>query len=416
MGNYPLLSQLSMQQLPKTVAAVTASQGKEPPLQATTATKERRLCKPGSTSPQCKGYGGSLPGRLRPHPMERLSCSVVVPWPSVALGCATPSEGTPIPAWEVPSEILVSRLNLQAKKHAPSFRALVLINVGTALCAAFVQHVTKPCMANRLAEVEHPVVCAPQWLPMLVASNSHEMQSRGQAMRRLVNPGCTARFEVSGEVNLLPDTASFVPTILVDVDGTQIGFPVDETTPTTSCDQIAAIAVSDKTVRGVSFLIKQGFSLGFIGTAGEPIEFKYWNGLEKKEYFVQFQYTMETNGQLGRFDDPFELVVSEAPFCRPCESGCSYYSIDVGGVSVAKVPVGAERCVENAGACELTVSGETRTCYDGGLATSPECYTPCAELEPHRHRRRRYRHRRRRRRGRYRCRRRRRRRRRHHRL
>ena len=63
-----------------------------------------------------------------------------------------------------------SGLNLQAEKHASSFRALVLIGVAAAFCAAYTPQNTKSCAASKLAEVDHPVVCPPQWLPVLLAS------------------------------------------------------------------------------------------------------------------------------------------------------------------------------------------------------------------------------------------------------
>jgi len=273
----------------------------------------------------------------------------------------------------------VSPVHKQAKKHASSVRELVLIGVAAAFYATFIPHITKSSVASGIEKIEHPFTCPPQWLPVVLASNSHEMLSTRRRTAE-ANPGCTARFQVSGEVNQLPDTASFVP-IVVTLDGTQIGFPVDGTTTTTSCDQIAAIGVNDGNVRGVSFLITAGFSLGFIGVSDEDIEFKYWNGLEKKEYFVKFVYSMVANGQGGTFADPFELVLSETPFCRPCSS-CSHYSIDQNGVSVAKIEVGTETtCVDNAGTCEVTV-GETRSCYAGGDATSLKCYTPCEVPAP----------------------------------
>ena len=64
------------------------------------------------------------------------------------------------------------RSNLQAKNHASGFRALVLIGVAASFYAAFTPHITKPCVASRLAEAEHPVTCPPQWLLSLLATAS----------------------------------------------------------------------------------------------------------------------------------------------------------------------------------------------------------------------------------------------------
>ena len=61
-------------------------------------------------------------------------------------------------------------------KDASSIRAVVLIGVAAAFCATFV---TKPCVASKLAELHNPVACPPQWLPVLVASNSHEGNATG---------------------------------------------------------------------------------------------------------------------------------------------------------------------------------------------------------------------------------------------
>ena len=59
----------------------------------------------------------------------------------------------------------------KAKKDASSFHALVLIVVvAAAFCATFTPHMTKPGVASKLAEVNHPVVVPPQWLPVLLAS------------------------------------------------------------------------------------------------------------------------------------------------------------------------------------------------------------------------------------------------------
>ena len=39
-------------------------------------------------------------------------------------------------------------------------------------CAAFVMYETKTRVASKLAEINHPVACPPQWLPVLLAASS----------------------------------------------------------------------------------------------------------------------------------------------------------------------------------------------------------------------------------------------------
>jgi len=65
----------------------------------------------------------------------------------------------------------------QAMKDASSFRALVLIGAAAAFCAAFTPHGTKPCVVSTLAEANHPVMCPPQWLPVLLAFHSGQDDS-----------------------------------------------------------------------------------------------------------------------------------------------------------------------------------------------------------------------------------------------
>ena len=120
-------------------------------------------------------------------------------------------------------------------------------------------------MASKLAEADHAVVSPPQWLPVLLASSSHETPV----------VACVPRAHwVIGNVKNFSATASMVPAI-VTLDGVQIGHPVDEASDgTTSCDQVAAIGVADGIVRGVSHHIAKGFAIGVVGTGGELIEFR----------------------------------------------------------------------------------------------------------------------------------------------
>ena len=52
---------------------------------------------------------------------------------------------------------------IQAKKHESTSRAAIVL--AAALCAVLIPYTTKPCVAGKLAEVEHAVACSPQWLP-----------------------------------------------------------------------------------------------------------------------------------------------------------------------------------------------------------------------------------------------------------
>ena len=193
------------------------------------------------------------------------------PLDSMRLRCAlVPASPPPLlAAWATPctSPLHTQRiLKLQAKEHSSPFRALVLIGVAAAFCAAFIPNTTKPCVASKLAEADHAVVSPPQWLPVLLASSSDD--------RRLSTVAACVPHWVSGEVNSFSATASMVPAI-VTLDGVQIGHPV-ETGPsgTTSCDEIASLGVDDGIVRGVSVRINQGFSVPIIGNGGELIEFR----------------------------------------------------------------------------------------------------------------------------------------------
>ena len=52
---------------------------------------------------------------------------------------------------------------------ASRFRALALIGAAATLCATFAPHVTRPSVASKRAETDHPDVWPPQWLPVLLA-------------------------------------------------------------------------------------------------------------------------------------------------------------------------------------------------------------------------------------------------------
>ena len=108
---------------------------------------------------------------------------------------------------------------------------------------------------------DRPVACpAPQWLPVLLASTSHDAPATRRRMEDAINPGCTAHYSVTEGVSSLPDAASMMPAY-VTLNGSQIGYPADGTTQETSCDQIAAVAVGTSSVRGTSSFIEQGYSV-----------------------------------------------------------------------------------------------------------------------------------------------------------
>ena len=50
---------------------------------------------------------------------------------------------------------------------ASRFRALALIGAAATLCATFAPHVTRPSVASKRAETDHPDVWPPQWLPVV---------------------------------------------------------------------------------------------------------------------------------------------------------------------------------------------------------------------------------------------------------
>ena len=124
-------------------------------------------------------------------------------------------------------------------------------------------------MASKLAEVDHAVVSPPQWLPVLLASSSHEALSTRQLVA-----ACSPHY-VLGNVNSFSATASIVPAFVM-LDGVRIGHPVEKRPDgSTSCDEIASLGVDDGIVRGVSFRIDElGFEVPIIGNNGELIEFR----------------------------------------------------------------------------------------------------------------------------------------------
>ena len=253
---------------------------------------------------------------------------------------------------------LPPHLTLQANVHASRYRALALIGVTAVFCNRFmphIQHITNPGVASKPAEVEHPVACPPQWLPVLqgpifLDPRSQKWLPRGVDLPPSSLPDdCPPRW-VIGEVSRFSGVASMVPAVPM-LDGVQIGHPV-ETGPSDRanfCDQIASFGVEDGIVRGVSFHIQSGFSVPIIANAGEQIEFGYWNGVTGKEYFSDFRYTMVDSGQIGSFapGGAFQLVLRDASYCPLCES-CTNYLLDLGSsmATVARMTRDRVHCTE----------------------------------------------------------------------
>ena len=59
-----------------------------------------------------------------------------------------------------------------------------LLNLAAVLCAAFIPHMTKPSVASKQTEANHPVACPLQWLPVILAANTPVATTNG---RRLSN-------------------------------------------------------------------------------------------------------------------------------------------------------------------------------------------------------------------------------------
>ena len=127
---------------------------------------------------------------------------------------------------------------------------------------------------------------------------------------RACTAGCKPHFHTSEDLDDHVDTATMVPAS-VSLDGKPFGFPSDGTTEKNTCDELAAVG-ADGVIRGVSSPIEQGFALGFIATIGEQVHFKYWNGKQKQEYEVKYDFQMTKNAQLGSFGKPLVLELGKA--------------------------------------------------------------------------------------------------------
>ena len=209
-------------------------------------------------------------------------------------------------------------------------------------------------MTSKLAEVNHPVACPLQWLPVLLATASTS-DSQLPLEPYLPNPGCAAHYNTSsaGQYNYSVQ-AQWAP-IELQFNGSKFGYDIDaEVNSTTSCDQMAAlglnIAKQELEIRGVSSLVPGGYHLGWLGAEGEEIEFRYWNGQEEKEYFVHERFTMGGWGSVENFQGSFGqtgpkvLELAAIPPCG-CQIGCKKYTNQFGTTDLNS----NDECVEDNG-------------------------------------------------------------------
>eukprot|EP00964_Phaeocystis_antarctica_P079224 scaffold49346_cov51-Phaeocystis_antarctica.AAC.2 len=141
----------------KQVAAEQAEAKQKTKMKKVKATKEEATKKVAEDAAPVEATKEEAAVHLaRPH-----QCQWPIAWLGSAWKAAPPSPCGPC-----------GHLRLWAKKDASSFRMLVLIGVAAAFCAAFNPHMTKPSVASKLVEINHPDACPPQWLPVLLASSS----------------------------------------------------------------------------------------------------------------------------------------------------------------------------------------------------------------------------------------------------
>merc|ERR1719491_160514 len=171
---------------------------------------------------------------------------------------------------------------------------------------------------------------------------------------------------------------------LATLDGKKFGYgyepsvDIPPTTEDTSCDEIAAFGKDNdgkETVRGVSTLVPQSFSLGIIGVAGETITFKYYRASEDREYYVEFQYIMEAGGQIGGGfgGGGFTLVLLRDPPCIPCAT-CTQFKASFNGDTETPLPAG-QKCAPKAGRCAVTIANVfTEECLNNDLVS---CFESC---------------------------------------
>mmetsp|Transcript_7713 Transcript_7713/g.18112 ORF Transcript_7713/g.18112 Transcript_7713/m.18112 type:complete len:206 (-) Transcript_7713:240-857(-) len=191
---------------------------------------------------------------------------------------------------------------------------------------------------------------------------------------------CTSKHFVDADLSERSDDGTMVPGT-VSLDGVPKGFPSQGNLA--SCDQIAAIGPNGPNdVRGVSDLIEQGFSLGWLGTTGEEIEFRYWSEADQKEYYVHEKYVMGTisDNTLAHMATPMNLALSLAPYQAPCGCavGCSHVKMTFSGYSWMNVNQGECEAIEGTCQTKEKVGETTRTCHTSADSASANCFTPCA--------------------------------------
>ena len=98
---------------------------------------------------------------------------------------------------------------------------LVLIGVAATFRTAFLPHTTKPSVASKLAQTNHPVAVPPQWLPVLLAANTPRPPTNN---RRLLDNTFASKAELRtavGEYNTDVNAAEAKsgPVINWDVSG-----------------------------------------------------------------------------------------------------------------------------------------------------------------------------------------------------
>ena len=143
---------------------------------------------------------------------------------------------------------------------------------------------------------------------------TYAVASQRRASRRLqtTNLGCTARFVASANLSFMPVAAFVVPAVVVDTsDELPMGFPSDGTSAATTCDQLIAVGVSDGKVRGTSDYLSSGFTLAYLGTAGEEIEFRFWHAASQTEYYSRDRVTMMADGRLGNLSTPYVMRMTK---------------------------------------------------------------------------------------------------------
>ena len=101
---------------------------------------------------------------------------------------------------------------------------------------AFIPNSVKPCVASKLAEIDRPVVCPPQWLPVLLASREGVLRA-GLAASTACS---TKHYILSSTDSELGASSTQMAPLLVTLDGSQTGYPVQDGS---SCDEVAAFSV-----------------------------------------------------------------------------------------------------------------------------------------------------------------------------